>query len=71
MTDAVVASSSNPRRRIMDRNSTNHRPSFEAPAPQARELTEAELDFVFGGTTAAVHVPIVITKEQDCSSGQI
>ena len=57
----------------MDRNSTLHRPSFEAPGPQARELTDAELDFVFGGQTAsAVHVSeIVVTKKQDSSSSDL
>ena len=43
----------------MDRNRTNHRPSFEAPGPQARELTEAELDIVSGGCEAAANYKTV------------
>jgi hypothetical protein len=39
----------------MDRNRTN--------APQARELTEAELDFVSGGVSE-----ITITKQMDSTS---
>jgi hypothetical protein len=35
----------------MDRNATKDRQPFGALGPQARELTEAELDCVSGGTT--------------------
>jgi hypothetical protein len=51
MTDAVVASSSNPRRSIMDRNTTNARHSPTAPDAHVRELTDDELDVVAGAIT--------------------
>jgi bacteriocin-like protein len=59
--DAVVASSSNPRRPIMNRIGTNDRKAFGVNGPQADELTESELKNVSGGE-------FVITKTTDSSS---
>jgi hypothetical protein len=56
----------------MDRTSTHHRQSFEAPGQEARELTEAELNFVSGGATATTTTvrshDLVCTKTVDLAS---
>jgi hypothetical protein len=48
----------------MDRNSTNDRQSFAAHGPQARELTEAEMDAVTGGFAGSMSQTSSIVRDQ-------
>jgi hypothetical protein len=49
--------------RLKDRNATNDRQSLAALGPQARELTEAELDCVSGGSANGIAALLAVKAE--------
>jgi hypothetical protein len=55
----------------MDRTSTYHRQSFEAPGQEARELTEAELGLVSGGNSLQYVQAVVSYSAAQMASGNL